>query len=45
MVSRRDVGDVRRGHYYAVMHRIMSEDSKETMDSQNGQDLSQMATY
>jgi len=28
VVSRRDVGDARRGHYYAVMHWIMSEDSK-----------------
>jgi len=29
VVSRRDVGDARRGYYYAVMHQIMSEDSKE----------------
>jgi len=28
VVSRRDVGNARRGHYYAVMHQIMSEDSK-----------------
>ena len=28
MVSRRDNGNTRRGHYYALMHQIMSKDSK-----------------
>ena len=28
MVSRQDIGNARRRHYYAVMHQIMSEDSK-----------------
>jgi len=28
VVSRQDVSNARQGHYYAVMHWIMSEDSK-----------------
>ena len=28
MVSKRDVGNARQKHYYAVMYQIVSEDSK-----------------